>query len=99
MEKRCIGLGVIFQMNNKLNQVPEEFKKLAEDFGKNGFITTSLENLKKEWVPTWVVKTNDTNSGNQEIVNQGGEWISSDLTQIDFKKIFSQAKRQDSLEF
>ena len=24
---------------------PEEFKKLAEDFSKNGFITTSLDNL------------------------------------------------------
>ena len=64
-----------------------------------GTITGALENLKKEWVPTWVVKTNDTTTGNQEIVNQGGEWISSNLTQIDFKKIFSQAKRQDSLEF
>ena len=32
-------------MNNKLEQVPDEFKKLAEDFGKNGFITTSLDNL------------------------------------------------------
>ena len=32
-------------MNNKLDQVPEEFKKLAEDFSKNGFITTSSENL------------------------------------------------------
>ena len=32
-------------MNNRLDQVPEEFKQLAEDFGKNGFITTSLENL------------------------------------------------------
>ena len=32
-------------MNNKLDQVPDEFKQLAEDFGKNGFITTSLENL------------------------------------------------------
>ena len=32
-------------MNNKLDQVPEEFKKLAEDFSKNGFITTSLDNL------------------------------------------------------
>ena len=29
-------------MNNKIDQVPEEFKKLAEDFSKNGFITTSL---------------------------------------------------------
>ena len=32
-------------MNNKIDQVPEEFKKLAEDFSKNGFITTSLDNL------------------------------------------------------
>ena len=32
-------------MNNKLDQVPEEFKQLAEDFSKNGFITTSLDNL------------------------------------------------------
>ena len=32
-------------MNNKLDQVPEEFKKLADDFSKNGFITTSFDNL------------------------------------------------------
>ena len=32
-------------MNYKIEQVPEEFKKLAEDFSKNGFITTSLDNL------------------------------------------------------
>jgi len=32
-------------MNNSLDQVPDEFKKLAEDFSKNGFITTSLDNL------------------------------------------------------
>ena len=32
-------------MINKLDQVPEEFKKLAEDFSKDGFITTSLDNL------------------------------------------------------
>ena len=32
-------------MNNKIDQVPQEFKKLAEDFSKNGFITTSLDNL------------------------------------------------------
>ena len=28
-------------MNNKLDQVPEEFKKLAKDFSEKGFITTS----------------------------------------------------------
>ena len=32
-------------MNNKLDQVPDEFKQLAEDFSKNGFITTTFENL------------------------------------------------------
>ena len=32
-------------MNNKIDQVPEEFKQLADDFSKNGFITTSLDNL------------------------------------------------------
>ena len=32
-------------MNNKLDQVPEEFKQLAKDFSERGFITTSLENL------------------------------------------------------
>ena len=32
-------------MNNNLEQVPEEFKQLADDFSKNGFITTSLDNL------------------------------------------------------
>ena len=32
-------------MINKIDQVPDEFKQLAEDFSKNGFITTSFENL------------------------------------------------------
>ena len=32
-------------MQNKIDQVPEEFKQLANDFSKNGFITTSLDNL------------------------------------------------------
>ncbi len=32
-------------MNDKIEQVPEEFKQLAKDLSKNGFITTSLENL------------------------------------------------------
>ena len=46
MEKRCVGLGIkLTKMNNKIDKVPEEFKKLAEDFSKNGFITTSLDNL------------------------------------------------------
>ena len=32
-------------LEDKSKKIPEEFKKLAEDFSKNGFITTSLNNL------------------------------------------------------
>ena len=32
-------------MQNKLDQVPEEFKELAKEFTEKGFITTSSENL------------------------------------------------------
>ena len=32
-------------LNEKQKQIPDEFKKLAEDFSKNGFITTSFDNL------------------------------------------------------
>ena len=32
-------------MNNKIDQVPDEFKQLAKDFSENGFITTSIDNL------------------------------------------------------
>lgn len=35
-------------LENKNKEIPEEFKKLAEDFSKNGFITTSLDNLMME---------------------------------------------------
>ena len=33
-------------LEDRKNQIPEEFKKLAQDFSENGFITTSLDNLK-----------------------------------------------------
>ena len=32
-------------LENKNKEIPEEFKQLSEDFSKNGFITTSLDNL------------------------------------------------------
>ena len=64
-----------------------------------GTIAGALENLKKQWVPTWVVKDNDKKSGNQEIVNAGADWISQDISQISFKKIFSSATRQGNFDF
>ena len=32
-------------LEDKNKEIPDEFKKLAEDFSKDGFITTSLNNL------------------------------------------------------
>ena len=38
MEKRCSRLGIkINIMNNKIDQVPEEFKQLAKDFSEKWF--------------------------------------------------------------
>ena len=33
------------KIDNRLEEIPDEFKKLAEEFGKKGFITTSFDNL------------------------------------------------------
>ena len=33
------------KLDDRNKEIPEEFKKLSEDFSKNGFITTSLDNL------------------------------------------------------
>ena len=30
-------------MNDKVDQVPDEFKQLAKDFSENGFITTNAQ--------------------------------------------------------
>ena len=32
-------------LEQKKDQIPDEFKQLAQDFSDNGFITTSLDNL------------------------------------------------------
>ena len=35
----------MISLNQKQEQIPEEFKKIAKDFSEKGFITTSSENL------------------------------------------------------
>ena len=35
----------MLNFREKESQIPEEFKKIADDFSKKGFITTSSENL------------------------------------------------------
>ena len=35
----------MISLNQKEEQIPKEFKKIAKDFSAKGFITTSSENL------------------------------------------------------
>lgn len=42
---------------------------------KGGTWSGALENLKKGWVPLWVKQTRDIDSGNKDIVSQGGSWL------------------------
>ena len=48
----------------------------------------ALENLKKNWVPLWVRKSNTPSSGNEQIVQKGGNWESSNPEDINFQKLF-----------
>ena len=44
--KKELWIGIkMINLNNKQKEVPTEFQKIADDFSKNGFITTSSNNL------------------------------------------------------
>jgi NADH-quinone oxidoreductase subunit B len=47
MEKRSFGMGIktMNYLEEKEKKIPEEFKEIAKDFAKNGFVTTSTNNL------------------------------------------------------
>lgn len=38
----------------------------------------AVENLKKQWVPLWVKRSEDKLSGNGELVSRGGQWLPED---------------------
>jgi predicted Rossmann fold nucleotide-binding protein DprA/Smf involved in DNA uptake len=50
---------------------------------KGGTWSGALEDLKAEWVPLWVKRTESTKSGNSELVEKGANWIPDDLTSLD----------------
>ena len=55
----------------------------------------ALENLKKSWVPLWVKQTSDIDSGNKDIVTQGGSWLPELFNNIDLVELVS--KKADSV--
>ncbi|WP_299312054.1 DNA-processing protein DprA [uncultured Halomonas sp.] len=45
------------------------------------------ENLKKGWVPLWVKPTQDSEAGNQALVDAGGIWCEEDIEQLDIPSL------------
>ena len=48
----------------------------------------AMENIKKNWVPIWVRKSDAPSLGNEQIVQKGGNWVSSNPEDINFQKLF-----------
>ena len=40
-----MGIKIMNSLEEKEKKIPEEFKEIAKDFAKNGFVTTSTNNL------------------------------------------------------
>ena len=45
-------------------------------------------NIKNKWVPLWVRKSDAPSSGNEQIVQKGANWESSNPEDINFQKLF-----------
>lgn len=58
--------------------------------GSGGTFTGATENLKRQWVPLWVVPTDDPDSGNHKLVEQGGRWL-PDLSMLQSEQLFNPA--------
>jgi len=47
------------------------------------------ENLKKGWLPLWVKPTQDTEAGNQALVDAGGTWCEENIEQLDIGSLLA----------
>ncbi len=47
----------------------------------------ATENLKKQWVPLWVKRTSDPDSGNNDLVNLGGSWLPHNIVEGDLNSL------------
>jgi predicted Rossmann fold nucleotide-binding protein DprA/Smf involved in DNA uptake len=48
---------------------------VATGKGSGGTWSGAVENLKRDWVPLWVLNNPDPNSGNSALVKQGAKWL------------------------
>ncbi|MBA1264205.1 DNA-processing protein DprA [Stutzerimonas stutzeri] len=54
---------------------------------KGGTWNGAIENLKKAWVPLWVNRVNDVQSGNQALVSKGGYWLEGAVEYLDIQSL------------
>ena len=52
-----------------------------------GTWTGVLENLKKAWVPMWIKPTDDPAAGNDQLVQQGGMYLSESLDTLELQSL------------
>jgi len=55
---------------------------------KGGTWEGALQNIKKDWVPTWVKQTQDLQAGNAAIVDAGAKWCTDSITELDITSLF-----------
>ena len=58
----------------------------------------ALENLKKQWVPLWVKRSDDKQSGNYELVNQGGRWLPDNILSEGIAQLDTPSYKQQTAE-
>ncbi|AHF66033.1 DNA-processing protein DprA [Pseudomonas cichorii] len=56
---------------------------------KGGTWTGAMENIKKSWVPLWVHRSMDTESGNSLLVSEGGQWLDDNTESLDVRALLS----------
>jgi len=56
---------------------------------KGGTWNGAIENIKKSWVPLWVKPTQDIDSGNKDIVSNGGNWLPDLLNDVEPSELIS----------
>lgn len=54
---------------------------------KGGTWSGAVENLKKAWVPLWVKRVQDVQSGNQALISEGGYWLEGAVEHLDIQSL------------
>ena len=71
------------QRNRYIYCLADAAVAVSSSVGKGGTWNGATENLKSDWVPLWVAPTEDSRSGNPELVRLGAKWLPNGTTSVD----------------